>query len=329
MPVEKPSMRRLLHGAAIILALCAAGLASGQDYPTRPVKIVVPFAPGGTIDVQARAIGAQLNETLKQPFIVENRPGAGTTIAATYVAKSAPDGYTLLLILRTFAISPSVFAKLQFDPVRDFEPVTLVESHYWIFCSTPGLPARNFKEFLALARSKPNGLNYAVTGVGTDNHLTMERFQKVAGIQLTQVPYSGGGPAVVAMLGGQVDVMLVPGSLALPHIRSGKMRPLAIFADTRAPSVPDVPTMAEEGYEGFGEGGWTGLFAPKGTPESVVRLLNAEVRKIVDRHREKGTLHIEGIQVSRGSTPEELGTLVRSEVAKWRQLAQEVGIKPE
>jgi tripartite-type tricarboxylate transporter receptor subunit TctC len=323
-------VKRLLLGCGAILSmLFVAGVASAADYPARPVRIVVPFPPGGTIDVQARALAAQLFETFKQPVIVDNRPGAGTTIGTGYAAKATPDGHTLLLTLRTIAVSPAVYAKLSFDPVRDFQPISLVESTYWVFCTHPSLPAKTFKEFIALAKSRPGVLNYATTGIGTDNHLTMEQFQRAAGIQMGQIPYAGGGPAVIALLGGQVDVLLVPGPLSIPHIKSGKMRPIAIFANSRAPVLPDVPTITEEGYAGFGGGAWSGLFAPKGTPEKIVQLLNAEVQKYVRRNRETGTLFIEGIQVPESTTPQEMAALVREEVAKWQRVAREVGIKPE
>ena len=293
------------------------------------MRIIVPFAPGGTIDVQARSIASYLGEHFKQPVIVENRPGAGTTIGTGYVAKATPDGYTLLLTLRTIAVSPAVYAKLSFDPVKDFDPVSLVEVTYWLFCVHPSLPVKTFKQFIALAKARPGALNYAVTGVGTDNHLTMEQFQRAAGIRLGQIPYNGGGPAVTALLGGHVEVMLVPGPLSVPHIKSGKMRPIAIFNDARAPVLPDVPTITEEGYRGFGGGAWSGLLAPKGTPENIVKVLNAEIQKIVNRNRETGTLFIEGIQVPRSSTPQEMAAIVRDEVAKWQRVAKEVGIKPE
>jgi len=322
-------VRHALVGVGALLMLCAVVGARAADYPTRPLKIVVPFPPGGTVDVQARAIAAQLGESLKQSVIVETRPGAGGTIGATFVAKSAPDGYTLLLTLRSIAISPSVVADLPFDPARDFAPITQVESTYWILCATPSLPAKTFKEVMALAKSRPGGLNYAGTGIGGDNHLTMEQLQKATGIRLTQVPYNGGGPALVALLGGQVDIMLVPGALAVPYIKSGRVRPIAILGSSRAPSLADVPTLTEEGVAGFEGGSWTALFAPKGTPESIVLLLNAEVRKIVERNRETGTMFIDGIQVPQGSTPEALGVTLREDVTRWGRLARELVIKPE
>ena len=326
---EGTILTRLLLGPGVIFLFFAAGLAGAADYPARPVRIVVPFAPGGTIDVQARSLAAQLFETFKQPVIVDNRPGAGTTIGTGHVAKATPDGHTLLMTLRTIAVSPAVYAKLSFDPVKDFDPISLVESTFWVFSTHPSLPARTFKEFITLAKSRPGVLNYGVTGIGTDNHLTMEQFQRAAGIQMGQIPYPGGGPAVIAILGGQVDVMLVPGPLSIPHIKAGKLRPIALFNSSRAPSLPDVPTITEEGYPGFGGGAWSGLFAPKGTPASIIRLLNAEVQKYVRRNRETGTLFIEGIQVPQSSTPQEMSTLVRDEVAKWQRVAKEVGIKPE
>lgn len=178
-------MQRFSRTAVLALLLVfGANLARAADYPTKPVRIIVPFAPGGTIDAQARSIATRLTEVFKQPVIVEDRPGAGTTIGTSYVAKSPPDGYTLLLTLRTIAVSPAVYAKLSFDPVKDFDPISLVEETYWIFCSHPSLPVKNFKQFIALAKSRPGELNYAVTGVGTDNHLVMEQFQRAAGIRV-------------------------------------------------------------------------------------------------------------------------------------------------
>ena len=235
----------------------------------------------------------------------------------------------LLLSLRTLAISPSVIANLPFDPVKDFEPVTLVESTYWVFCAAPSLPVKTLQDVIALAKSRPGGLNYAGTGIGGDNHLTMEQFKMVTGAPITQIPYAGGAPALVALLGGQVDVMLVPGALAIPNIKSGQLKPIAIVGHARAPIIPDVPTFTESGVPGFEGGSWTGLFAPKGTPKSVVTLLNGEIKKILDHNRDSGTMYIEGIQVPRGSTPEELGEIMREDVVKWRTVAQSVGIKPE
>ena len=331
MSSENSIVKRWLGGVGALITLLplVAGAAGVADYPARPVRIVVPFPPGGTIDVQARALGSQLTETFKQPVIVDNRPGAGTTIGTSYAAKATPDGHTLLLTLRTIAVSPAVYAKLAFDPVRDFVPISLVESTFWVFCAHPALPAKSFREFIALAKARSGALNWGVTGIGTDNHLAMEQFQRAAGIQVGQIPYNGGGPGVIALLGGQVDVMLVPGPLSIPHIKSGKLRPLAVFGNARAPVLPDVPTITEEGYPGFGGGAWSGLFAPRGTPDKIVQLLNAEVQKYVRRNRETGTLFIEGIQVPESSTSKEMAVLVRDEVAKWQRVAKEVGLKPE
>ncbi|HVO87052.1 MAG TPA: tripartite tricarboxylate transporter substrate-binding protein, partial [Casimicrobiaceae bacterium] len=240
----------LPFAACLALWAFAVATASAADYPTRFVTIIVPFPPGGTIDAQARAIAAEMSESFKQPVVVENRPGAGATIGAAYVAKSAPDGYTLLLTLQSLAISPSVYAKLPFDPVKDLEPVSLVESTFWVFCASPSFSARTFKDFIAAAKARPRALNYASTGIGTDNHITMEQLQKAAGIQVTHIPFNGAGPAMNAMVGGQVDVMLVPGAVALPYIKAGKLTPMAVLGATRSPALPDVPTLAEEGLPG-------------------------------------------------------------------------------
>lgn len=315
---------------AALFTLLACAAVHAADYPTKPVRIVVPFAPGGTISAQAHSIGAHLTQVWKQPVLVETRPGAGTTIGTSYVAKSAPDGYTLLLTLRTLAVTPAVYAKLSYDPVKDFDPVGLVEETYWIFCSHPSLPVRSFKQFLSLAKARKGELNYAVTGVGTDNHLVMEQFQRAAGIDLGQIPYNGGGPAVTALLGGHVEVMLVPGPLSVPHIQAGKIRPLAIFNDAqRSPVFPAVPTIAEEGFRGYGRGAWSGMLAPKGTPAHIVNLLNAELQKIVARNRNDPKVFIPGVQVPRSSTPQEMAKMVQDEVALWQRIGQQIGIKPK
>jgi tripartite-type tricarboxylate transporter receptor subunit TctC len=315
---------------AALFTLMACPATNAADYPTKPVRIVVPFAPGGTISAQAHAIGAHLTQVLKQPFLVENRPGAGTTVGTSYVAKSTPDGHTLLLTLRTLAVTPAVYANLSYDPVKDFEPVGLVEETYWIFCSHPSLPVRNLRQFLSLAKARQGELNYAVTGVGTDNHMVMEQFQRAAGINLGQIPYNGGGPAVTALLGGHVEVMLVPGPLSVPHIKAGKMRPLAIFNDARrSPVFPDVRTIAEEGFRGYGRGAWSGMLAPKGTPEQIISLLNAELQKIVARNRHDPKVFIPGVQEPRSSTPQEMAKIVQDEVAMWQRIGQQTGIQPK
>lgn len=323
-PQTLPTLTLLCLCAA--LTLMSAAKANAADYPTRFVTIVVPFPPGGTLDVQARAIAAQMGETFKQPVVVENRPGAGATIGAGYVAKAAPDGYTLLITLQSLAISPSVYANLPFDPVKDLEPVSLIESTFWILCGSPSLSARTFKDFVALAKARPGTLNYASTGLGTDNHITMEQLQKAAGIQITHIPFNGAGPAMNAMVGGQVDVMLVPGAIALPYIKTGKLTPMAVLAAARSPVVPDVPTLAEEGLPGFEQGSWTALFAPKATPKAIVLTLNAEIQRILERRTREKTLFIEGLEVPRPSTPDELGALLRDDVARWRRLAEEAGV---
>ncbi|HYC47769.1 MAG TPA: tripartite tricarboxylate transporter substrate binding protein [Burkholderiales bacterium] len=315
---------------ATLMLLAAAITVHAAEWPTKPVRIIVPFAPGGTIDAQARPIAAHLTEVLKQPVLVENRPGAGTTIATAHVAKSPPDGHTLLITLRTLAVTPVVYPKLAYDPVQDFDTVSTIEVTYWLFCAHPSLPVRGFKDLVKLAKARPGELNYAVTGIGTDNHLTMERLTRAVGIRMGQIPYGGGGPAVTAMLGGHVEVMLVPGPLSVPHIKAGKMRPLAIFNDEgRSPVFPNVPTIAEEGLRGYGAGAWSGMLVPKGTPPHIINLLNAEIRKIVERNRQTGNQFIEGIQVPRSSTPAGMAKILREEVALWKRVAQEIGFKPE
>jgi tripartite-type tricarboxylate transporter receptor subunit TctC len=317
---------------AITAALLAISSIAAADYPDRPIRIVVPFAAGGGLDGVARSIGNRLNAVWKQPVIVENRVGAGQTIGTAYVAKAPPDGYTLLLALESLAVSPSVYANLAFDPVRDFEPITLVSMTYWILVAGPSVPASNIRELVAYAKQNPGKLNYASTGTGGTGHLSMEMFRQSAGIAMTHVPYQGGAPALTAMLGGQTDLMLLVGNLALPHIRADKLRPIAMTGTVRAKSLPNLPTLAEQSYGGFESGGWTALFAPRGTPRDIVMKLNSEVRKTIDAllaNHEPGSFYVEDFQIPQGNTPEEMGAMVRRDVEKWRRIAESINLKPQ
>jgi tripartite-type tricarboxylate transporter receptor subunit TctC len=313
------------------LALALAGPAAA-DYPDKPIKIVVPFAPGGTVDVSARIIGARLTELWKQPVIVENRVGAGQTIGTNFVAKSPPDGYTLLLALESIAVSPSVFANLPYDPVKDFDPVTLINRTQWIMVAKPALPAKTMPEMIAYARQNPGKLNYGSSGNGGSAHLATEAMLRANGLTMTHIPYQGGAPAITAMLGGQVDIMLSVGTLAAPHIRAGTLKGLAMTGQVRASAFPDLPTMKEQGIAGFDSGDWTGMFAPKGTPREIIVRLNGEVRKLIESVRSagpEGKFYLQDFQVPEGSTPEEMAAILRRDVEKWRRITQEIGFKPQ
>lgn len=320
-------MRLLVIIAAICVFLDAGVSVAASDYPTRPVKVVSPYAPGGGLDVVGRPLLRKLSEALQQQFILENRPGAGTTIGSAYVAKAAPDGYTLLLTLRALSISPSIYKNMTFDPEKDLEPISLVTRSGDILCVHPSVPVRNLKQLIAYARTHPGKLNYSSSGTGSDLHLTMAMFQEVAGIKMTHIPFGGGGPGLTALMSGQVDAMLVPGSFGFPFIKAGKVRPLAIDEPSRSSNLPNVPTFKEAGFPAI-SGSWSALFAPKGTPREIVMKLNAEVGRALE-NSEMRSFYLERFLVPLAGTPETLAEWLRNDVARWRKVVQNVGIVPQ
>ena len=315
----------------LITALCnllyAGVSAAASDYPTRPVRVVVPYAPGGGLDVVGRPLLKKLSEALQQQFILENRPGAGTTIGSAHVAKATPDGYTLLLTLRALSISPSIYKTLPFDPEKDLEPISLITRSGDILCVHPSVPVHNLKQLIAYGRKHAGKLNYSSSGTGSDLHLTVAMFQEVAGIRMTHIPFGGGGPALTALMSGHVDAMLVPGSFGLPFIKAGKVRPLAIDEPSRSSNLPKVPTFKEEGFDEI-SGSWSALFAPKGTPREIVMKLNAEVGKALE-NSEMRSFYIERFLMPLAGTPETLAERLRNDVARWRKVVQNVGIVPQ
>ena len=320
-------MRLLVIIAALCVLLDSGISAAASDYPTRPVKVVSPYAPGGGLDVVGRPLLKKLSEALQQQFVLENRPGAGTTIGSAYVAKAAPDGYTLLLTLRALSISPSIYKNMPFDPEKDLEPISLVTRSGDILCVHPSVPVRNLKQLIAYARTHAGKLNYSSSGTGSDLHLTMAMFQEVAGIRMTHIPFGGGGPAFTALMSGHVDAMLVPGSFGFPFIKAGKVRPLAIDEPSRSSNLPHVPTFKEEGFDAI-SGSWSALFAPKGTPREIIMKLNAEVGRALE-NSEMRSFYLERFLVPLAGTPETLAEWLRNDVARWRKVVQNVGIVPQ
>jgi len=320
---------RMLPVAMAALALVSSP-AFGQAYPTKPIRLVVPFPPGGSLDVIARAIGQKLSEAWGQPIIVDNRPGAGGNIAAEVVAKSAPDGYTLFMASNSFAINPSLYSKLPFDPINDFAPITFVGSVTNVLIAHPSLPARSIKELIALAKAKPGQITYASAGVGTSPHLAVELFKGLAKVDLTHVAYKGVPQLVQAVLSGEVAL----GSASLPSagipelIKAGRLRGLALTGAKRSKAAPNVPTMSESGFPGYDVVIWFGLYAPAGTPQDVIAKLNQETIRILSLPavRERLATHDFDIQTS---SPAEFGAYTKREIAQWAKVIREAGIKIE
>ncbi|MBI3938874.1 MAG: tripartite tricarboxylate transporter substrate binding protein [Betaproteobacteria bacterium] len=318
-----------LRPTFLAIALCAAAPLLAQPYPSKPIRVVVGFPPGGTNDILARMIAQKLTENLGQAVIVDNRPGANSIIGSELVARSAPDGYTLLLNSVVHAINAGLYKKLPYDPVNDFAPVILLASGQLVLVTHPSLPVNSVKQLVALAKARPGEINYASTSSGGSPHLAMELFKTMAGgLKIVHIPYKGTGPAFTDLLSGQVPLMFSPLLPALPHIKAGKLRALAVGSSKRAPVVPEVPTMAESGLPGFEASAWFGVFAPARTSKDVVGRLNAEIVKILQVPDLRGRLSSQGADPI-GSTPEQFGDYVRSEIAKWARVIEASGARAE
>ncbi|HET9045365.1 MAG TPA: tripartite tricarboxylate transporter substrate binding protein [Casimicrobiaceae bacterium] len=308
--------------------MCPVALAQSA-YPTKPVRIVVPFPAGGTTDILARAAAQKLSETWGQQAIVDNRPGAGGNIGAELVAKSAPDGYTLLMgTVGTHAINASLYPKMPYDHVKDFVPVILVAGVPNVLVVNPELPVRSVQELMAYAKANPGKLNFASSGSGTSIHLSGELFKVMTGAQMTHVPYKGSAPALTDLIGGQVQLMFdnLPSSLAF--IKAGKLRALAVTSAQRSPALPDVPTVAESGVPGFEASSWFGLLAPAGTPPTIVAKINTDTQKWLASPDAKEKLAAQGANVAGGS-PDDFAKHIQSETAKWARVVKESGAKVE
>jgi tripartite-type tricarboxylate transporter receptor subunit TctC len=316
-------MRKLL---AVLLCVVATH-AFAQAYPAKPVRMIIPYPPGGGNDTLGRLFAAKLSDRLGQPVVVENRPGAGTLIGTEAAAKSAPDGYTILLSsIATHALSPNLYAKVPYDPIRDFAPVTLLGIAPTVLVVRSDLPAKDLPEFVAAARAKPGGFTYASGGNGTPPHINGEVFKAVAGVDLLHVPYKGGGPALVDLMASRVDVMLDTAASAMPHVRSGKLRALAISGPARSAEYPDLPTFAEAGMPQYDTNAWYSVHAPAGTPPEIVRRLNAELvasLKEADVQARFKQLSTDPV----GNTPEEFAAFVKMELDKYARVIKGAGIR--
>ena len=315
--------------AAIAAALLAAGSAAAQSYPTKPIRIVVPFAPGGTSDILARALGPRITEAMGQPVIVENRTGANGNVGAEFVVRSAPDGYTMLLSdVGAVAINPSVYPNMPFDPVKDFSPIVMISYSPHVLAVHPSLPVNSVKELIAYAKANPDKLNFANSGTGGAPHLAGVEFAQRTGVQWTYIPYKGGSAAVTDVIAGTANVLFNGMLATYPSVKGGRLRGLAVSSAQRVPSAPELPTVAESGLPGFETGSYQGLLAAAGTPRDIVAKLNSELTRILDTQDMKEMLGKQGTEVRTGP-PEALGTFIASEKARWAKVVREAGIKAD
>jgi tripartite-type tricarboxylate transporter receptor subunit TctC len=311
--------------ATVLVALCTSA-AGAQDYPSRPVRVVVPFSPGGAVDGPMRVIAQELSKRLGAQVIVDNKPGAGATIGTDVVAKAPPDGYTLLLASQTNAISATLYPKLSYDPIEDFAPISLLGREPGVLVVHPSLPVKTFQEFVAYVREQPGRIDYASSGNGSGQHLFVALLASMTGMKMNHVPYRGSGQATADLLGGQVQVS-IPGTAGMVgHIKAGKLRALAVTGAKRSPQLPDVPTVMESGVPGYEAYVWMGLLAPKGTPAPIIDKLFRELTQVLATSEVKTYMASAGIEIV-GSTPAEFGAFFRSEKELWAKVIRETGAK--
>ena len=326
---EKATVKNRARAWALVaLAFCASVASAAENYPSRPVRVVVAYAAGGGNDVTARILAARLSETLGSNVFVENRAGATGIIGTEYVAKSPPDGYTLILADAPHAINPFVYPNVKYDPIRDFEPVTLVASTPVVLAVHPKVPAQTVSEFIAYVKAQPANVTMASGGTGTISHVAGELFQLRTATKLNHIPYKGSGPALADLVGGQVEVMFPPAPAAAPHVRSGRLRALAVTAARRSPAIPDAPTFDEAGIADYRVSNWYGILAPAGTPKNVVALLNKEIAAAV-QHPAVKEKFVAALLEPTTTSSQEFVAFLKAEAARWSQLIKTVGIKAE
>jgi len=317
-------MKRLL--AALLFCPLAA---FSQSYPAKPIRLMVPFPPGGSTDIVARIVAQKLGAQLGQSVAIENRGGAGGTLGTAVVAKAAPDGYLLTVgSTSTHVVAPSVYQKLEYDPVKDFAPIGLMAVSPYLLVVNPGVQARSLKELVALLQSQPGKMNYASAGVGSTTHLAMEMLKGASRTYALHIPYNGNGPAGTAVVAGQVEILFGSLPALLPHVKSGRVRALAVGTPRRSPSLPEVPTVAESGYAGFDASLWLAILAPAGTPASIVERLNRELNSAVNSKETSEALDKAGAEPLTG-TPAQLAAMIRDGVGKYAKVVKDAGVKPE
>ena len=321
--------RQVLVGGGLAAAALAVPSWAQADYPSQPIKLVVPFPPGGSTDIAARVMGEQLAAAWKQPVNIDNRAGAGGSVGAEAVSRAAPDGYTLIMgVTGSHAINISLNPKLKYHPLRDFEPITTVGTLPNVLVAHPSVPARTLPELIALAKKEPGKLSYASLGNGTAAHLTFEMLKQLAGVDILHVPYGGSGPAITATLAGNVQLMIDGLPSSVPHIQAGRLRPLAVTSISRSPAAQDVPTIAESGFAGFSADAWNGLFAPKGTPQPIVDKIQVEVARILKTPAVQERFAALGLRPV-GNSPVEARAFTQAEIDKWARFVKASGIKVE
>ena len=322
-------MKNFLKHTLTTFALVFAAATHAQTFPVKPIKIIVPFAPGGSNDILSRVLGAKLSTRLGQSVVIENRAGGGGTLGTEFVAKSAPDGYTMIVgNAGSHGVNAGIYTKLNYDVVKDFVPVALICTTPNVMVVNPSVKVKTMAEFLAYAKANPGRLNYASPGVGTPHHLSMELFKNTAQVFLTHIPYRGTAPAVTDLLGGQVDAMFLPIHVALPQIKAGKLVALGIGSDQRHPLLPNVPTLSEAKAGKVNVDMWYGIFAPKNTPNDIVQAFNREIKTILASEDVQKAFQPQGMDPA-NSTPEEFGKLVERDANRWAELIKIQNIKAE
>ena len=313
--------------AALAVLMMTGAVAYAQTYPTKPIRIVNPFSPGGSLDLVSRALARTMTAELGQSVFVDNRPGAGSNIGVELVAKAPADGYTLLAMQTSLVINPSLMKQVPYDPVKDFEPISKISSYMFFLVVHPSTPVRSVQQLISFAKAKPDQLTYASVGVGSGTHLAAELFKSMTGVRMIHIPYKGSGPSIIDLVGGQVALSFGSTSV-LPHVQTKKLILLGVSGSQRSSFVPDAPTIAESGVPGYEVTGWNALFAPAGTPAPIINKLNQLVRQGLANPDTRTVMGAQGLDATT-STPQELGELIRSELAKWSKVIKAAGIKPE
>jgi tripartite-type tricarboxylate transporter receptor subunit TctC len=320
-------MKRICTTVALAAALGGPATALAQQYPAKPIRLIVPFAAGGGVDFIARLIGPRLGEALGQQVIVENRPGAGSSIGTEFALRSAPDGYTLLEISPSYTINPSL-QPVKFDTLSDYTPIVLIGKGPFVLVAHPSLPARDAKQLIALARTRPGEILYGSSGQGTIVHLTTELFLYQARVKMMGVQYKGGGPALIDVMAGHVQLVFSPPQTGLPQVKAGRVRAIGMTSAQRIPTEPGIPALAES-VPGYESTNWHAMIGPKGIPRAVVDRISGEVRKIVSRKDVEQSLHASGVFPQGGGSPEQLAELIRKDYEQWRKVVLQAGLKPE
>src|SRR5262245_34494169 len=319
---------RIIRRALLAALLAAAGAAAAQSYPSRPIRFIVPFPPGGGTDITARAVAQKLGESWSQTVVVDNRPGANGTIGADIAAKSAPDGHTITMISSSHAVNAGLYAKLPYNILKDLAPITQATSQPYVLVIHPSVPARSVKELVAVAKAKPGTLNYGSSGTGGISHLAGALLGSLTGTELVHIPYKGGAPATTDVIAGQIQMVFGTLLLTGQHIKAGRLRVLAVTTPRRWPGTPELPTMQEAGVHGFVITQWYGMLAPARTPQPVVGKLNKEIARLLHQPDVKEKLAADGADAV-GNTPEQFGAHIKSEVTKYAKLVKQIGLNPE